>query len=367
MSASSLIVGLAARTLPRGIRDRYREQWHADVRDAPEAGMRPSSIAVAALAFAVQVGRPFPARRARDPKRSSRLALALALSAALLGLTNYPGISFQGLTGFGVYDFLAFLMGVLLAVFAVLAPIAALVLARGPRVRAAVLLLAVACLAAPAALTIDSGFLSYDAYVVSASYDTYLVPGDVAYLVAMALIVLAVVLVWHPTADHSLLAPVIGALSVWALSAAAIVYAAGVAWPNRTPLVFGLEKGTPLYADWVQLKNHTEGLVVQLFWAAAVAGLLLGVLVFFAGRLMNSRRATALTVTVAAIVLLGASGMFGFLELVMSGTVPGGLLDPLRLAGQILLTATILVAVGGVRYLPRVGHRHDVEGAVELL
>ena len=45
----SMVIRAAARLLPASIRDRYREQWLADARDATEVGLSPASIAFAAL------------------------------------------------------------------------------------------------------------------------------------------------------------------------------------------------------------------------------------------------------------------------------------------------------------------------------
>ena len=94
---------------------------------------------------------------------------------------------------------------------------------------------------------------------------------------------------------------------------------------------------------------------------------MVGVLVFVIARRMSEHGATAFGVAALAISLLGASGIFGILELGIADSVFPALLDPLRLVAQVLLVAVTLVSVGGVRYLPRVRHRHDVEGAVELL
>src|SRR4051812_18762581 len=99
----SLVIRAAARTLPAAIRDRYREQWLADARDATDAGLRPASIALAAVSFAVSYDRPLPwsGRSAASP----RLAAALALSAAVLGISSFATIDgVGGLTGVTGYD-----------------------------------------------------------------------------------------------------------------------------------------------------------------------------------------------------------------------------------------------------------------------
>jgi MFS family permease len=352
----SLLIRAAARTLPAAIRDRYREQWLADARDATEAGLSPSSITLAALAFAVTYDRPLPARRvptAEQRAQRSRLAVGLALSAALLALSVYPALSLVGRTGVAVWDFFAFFATSMLAVYGVLAPLTALVLVRGARRRWAVVLLA-------AATTWPLAFM----LGVGHSDNIYL-NGIWPFAVALALIVGACALLWRPSGT-SRWAPLIGAFAVWAVTAAGLVYASVFAWPNRTPLVYG-EPTQAYYAEWLRLKNDFEALVNQTFLGWAIAGLVLGVIVLLMGRRMGERAAAALGLGAVAISLLGATGVFGLLELGMGGTIPDPLLDPLRLVAQVLLVSVTLVAVGGVRYLPRVRHRHDVESGVELL
>jgi len=56
----SRIIGVAAALLPPYIRDRYREQWLADLRDASEAGIRSSEIIVGAFVFGATINRAAP-------------------------------------------------------------------------------------------------------------------------------------------------------------------------------------------------------------------------------------------------------------------------------------------------------------------
>jgi len=337
----SIVIRAAARTLPPAMRDRYREQWLADARDARENGLRPASIAVAALTFAATYERPLPSRpvpSAEQSERRSRLALGLALSAALLSLSQYPRVGFSGLTSIVVWDFVDFFLGMLLLAYAVLAPIVALVWVRGLRARWAVALLALAT-TAPVVAALGLSF-SDDAYLRDAP----------VFAVAALLIAVACGLLWRPTGS-SLRAPIVGAVLVWAVTALGVIYGAVIAWPARTPLNFG-EENAALYEEWIRLKLQFEALVTQVFWVWAIAGFVLGVLVFVVGRRLSERDAAALVIAATAISLLGASGVFGLLELGMSGTVPEVLLDPLRLIVQVLLVAVVLVAVGGVRFTP---------------
>ncbi len=344
----SLVIRAAARTVPVAIRDRYREQWLADSRDAAEAGLRPASIALAALAFAVTVGRPAPAVPANP-----RLAVGLALGAALLSLAQYPRVSFQGLTDIAVWDFTRFFVGMLLVAYGVLAPITALVLVRGARRRLAVVLLVLATVAPFAALSLDS---APDMYV----------SGLTGFVICAVLVIAACAVLWRPSGARSLLVPAVSAVGVWLVAALGLVYGNSVAWSEEVPLAV-IEENPDLWAEWQVMREAHEAIVAATFGWWAVLAAALGILVFLAGRLMSARRAAALGVAAVALSLLGASGVLGLLELGIADSVLPVLLDPLRLLAQVLLVATALVAVGGVRYLPRVRHRRDVEGAVELL
>ncbi len=54
------IVSVAASTLPRQVRDRYREEWLADLDGAGAGGVRPSGVAFGALLFSLTLGRTAP-------------------------------------------------------------------------------------------------------------------------------------------------------------------------------------------------------------------------------------------------------------------------------------------------------------------
>lgn len=359
----SLVIRAAARTLPAAIRDRYREQWLADARDAAEAGLRPSAIALAAVAFAITYDRPLPARRvpmAEQRAQRSRLAVGLALSAALLALSAYPRISFRGLTGLAAWDYVAFLVPILLLTYAVLAPLVALVLVRGARRRWAIVLLALASTA-----PIVEGLVN-NALPWQWSANFYMTPGAAAYLAALVLVVGACALLWRPGSARSTRAPLLAALGVWLVAGLGLVYGNAVAWSEEVPLAVVTENPV-FWAEWEALRAQHEAIVTATFWGWATVAGVGGILVFVVGRRLTERDATALGLAALAVSLLGASAVFGLLELGISDSVWPPLLDPLRLVAQVLLVCTTLVAVGGVRYLPRVGHAHDVEGGVELL
>ncbi|CAN5303757.1 hypothetical protein BH11ACT5_BH11ACT5_06470 [soil metagenome] len=91
MSAfAARIAGLAARTLPVGMRERYREEWAADVAAAPEAGILPSRIALGAVVFSLTLDRDDPGiagiPRAALSQRHARWALLLVAATGTVAL-----------------------------------------------------------------------------------------------------------------------------------------------------------------------------------------------------------------------------------------------------------------------------------------
>ena len=334
------IVRFAVRLLPVAARDRYREQWLADCRDAHEAGLRPTTIAFAALAFAVTFDRPLPSRSlptSAQRTQRSRFAVGLALSGALLALSMFPRITFGGVTGIAVWDFAAFFLAALMLAYAVLAPITALILVRGTRARVSVALLAIATTAPLAAALIDS----------AAGFGDYFSAGSGAFAIAAILIAIASALLWRPN-GRNVRASLLGGVAVWAITAAGVAYGAVSSFSAEMPLSFG-EGNEALYAEWLAAELQFKAVVVQVLWGWGIAGVLLGAVAIVIGRHMSARRAGALGIAAVAVSLLGASGVFGFIELGLSDTIAPILLDPLRLIAQVLLVTVTLVAVGGAR------------------
>ena len=96
MSAVDAVLRLVARTLPAGVRDRYREEWRADAEGAAELGLTPLSVLAGALAVALTLDRADPTvsgmpatvlawRRARWMAAFVASALVLAFAAAGYG------------------------------------------------------------------------------------------------------------------------------------------------------------------------------------------------------------------------------------------------------------------------------------------
>lgn len=359
MNAAEAIVGISVRMLPARLRDRYREEWAADVRGAEDAGVTPMHIALGAVAFAVSVDRPLPPSFQRPDatgvQRRGRLAFALALSSALLGLTQYPGVQFGGLTDNTLYNFaVLFFPNALLGGYAALAPIAALLIVtitRGvsARVRWAVALLSIAAAAPVVQQVIDSS---------STGGAHYTAPGDLAYLVALVLIVAAAFLVGtgpRPTARARPWA-VVGGAAVVALTASAAVVSCVAVWAGREmPVWNGVGFTVPsrhidevaARAQWAALNARFEALVVQTFVVAWIVVAVLVVLVIVAG--LTRRRVAGAASIALFVIAFGYAGLATFLEL---GTRTASAvldLDVLLVVARLALVAVVLASVGGVR------------------
>jgi len=86
-AVESLVRGIAA-TLPAGVRERYREEWRADLDAATDAGIRPRSIVAGALGVAMSIDREQPASSGvpagRLAVRRLRVVLAAGTTALLM-------------------------------------------------------------------------------------------------------------------------------------------------------------------------------------------------------------------------------------------------------------------------------------------
>lgn len=128
------VVAAAAATLPRMTRQRYREQWAADLRDADEANLSRWSIALGAVVFAATADRT-RVRRVRVVRpevviRRTRTALALAYGGVGVTAAYIAGATRGGsLTTDGFSDFLRFFGAALVEGYSAVAPVAAIVIA----------------------------------------------------------------------------------------------------------------------------------------------------------------------------------------------------------------------------------------------
>ncbi len=382
MTLATNAVRFAVLLLPKNLRDRYREQWTSDLRDAAEAGIPQHEIATGALAFAATVARPLPwsgapAPTAAQVETRARLAAALALSVAATGVVGYATAFRWAVTGFGGEDGFQ----VALAIIAPIVPLAIVMRTRAvnSRVRLAVWLLVLPGFAPTVQHAVDGGMYGIPS------------PGSLAYVVGVLIIAVALRLLWlgldqREGVAASVKANVCSALAVVVVGALCVGYAAQV-WASRVPLIFSWSGGfsvssnadgkmvretipatQAMYDEWLFFKNVFEQMVAASFIGATIGVVLLTISVVVLSRLLRTRPST-LAAAAIAIVLVATAMLLSFLGGASSvSAVPPELLQNL---GQLLLVAVIFVSIGGPRFdprrLPRTRHRHDVEGRVELL
>lgn len=386
MSVATAAVRAAAALLPRRSRDRYREQWLGELRDAEEVGIRPVQIALGSLAFAVTLDRPLPSIGRATPAQAasrSRLAAGLALAAAVVGITRSADVVGGGeFTGSPVYDLVVFLASMLLLAFAVVSPVAAVLLVsvtRGtaPRVRIAVWLLVLASLAPLAKAAVDSWLFSYTALL-----STFVSAGSAAYPAAVALTVVAAALLWRgmppsPRGPSARVRRVVwsaaGSLGVLLAGGAALAHSVLV-WAGRAPLDFGrgpavitrsgpsglvqesISSTAAMYEEWLALKLAFEQLVQNIFavWAVAVVVLAISVAVLALLPRSTAVRSAAVVGATLCVLLIAHAAVLSLLELGTPSALPLVPADALLLLGRWGLVAILLATVGGVRYRTRV-------------
>lgn len=105
--AADRTVGLAVLTLPYLMRERYREQWLADLRDASEVGVSRLAILVGALTFSLTLARGFEAHGYTLTELAIRrlrwgCALVAASFVALIGFWWSGGLAIVGIVSGGV-------------------------------------------------------------------------------------------------------------------------------------------------------------------------------------------------------------------------------------------------------------------------
>jgi hypothetical protein len=351
----SALIRLASVLLPRATRDRYREQWLADLRDAEEVGLRPSGIAWGALAFALTASRPWPAV-SLDPIRMRRVAFALTLVGAAIGLTYYPGFEYGSDLPAGLAS-TKFVLDILVLAIQVLGPIAGLILVSVTRgtpsaERVSVWLLALAATAPLGALAIGDLFsVSPDLYV-----DLYIYPGALAYAAAAALIVAAFALrrprVAHPRPRVA--SVVVASVAVAALGTASWSLASSI-WYTREPLVASEPVGSPIYEQWLEIKTAFEAQVAAVLVGSAVAVIVVATAVVLAGVVHRGIDLRTATVAAAFLLLWGYVVLTQYLALAVSvsglAEASPTLLSILRIA----FIATVFAAVDGIRRPWRTG------------
>lgn len=362
---STVIVRVAASLLPVRSRARYREQWLADLRDAPELGIGTAEIAAGSIAFAMTHGRALPSlgpARAWTVAARARLAVGLSLSAAVLAISQFSTLSAGGLTGNTAYDFTTFVASMLLTAFGILAPIAALIAAFATAGVTRRIRLAVALLVLASTASVVGGAIDVQLWWISLPWP--LTPGSFVYPLAIVLVAVACVAAWRefrpaePTASQRtrpqlLLTSVVGGILVVTAVIVGFVHAVAL-WEARTPLIFGLPFSEPNRAnfeEWMTLKVQFEGLVSTILGAWIVIGIVVAVIVALSGlsRWATTRRVTALSFGALCLSLLSYGLVLVFLSLgssVIASTEP---VELLLLIARWSLVALIVIMVGGGR------------------
>ncbi|CAN5515366.1 hypothetical protein BH10ACT7_BH10ACT7_07350 [soil metagenome] len=104
MTAAESTVRLIARTLPVGVRNRYREEWLADIEGSRELGLKAGSVVGAAAITALTMDRTDPSitgiPRAQLAKRRASWAAAFLGSAAVLAVGLFLWGGYQNLSIF---------------------------------------------------------------------------------------------------------------------------------------------------------------------------------------------------------------------------------------------------------------------------
>jgi hypothetical protein len=339
------VILIASALLPHPIRGRYREQWLADLRDAPEAGVGRGQIAWGALAFAATAPRPWPAM-SFDNLRARRVGFALALAAALLGLTTYPGYSVGGILP-APWGLLQFAFDTLVVALQVLGPIVAVVVVSAVREtpwreRAGVRMLALAAAAPLVPALLGRGD------------NLYLYPAALAYPAAVALILAALGLRHSGAPSRYRPRAVVGAAALVASAGLGGVSLAAIGWIGRVPLVTSEPVGSALYEEWLRLKVEFEQRVDVLLVASAITVVVLVAAVTVIGILGRPVSLTAATIGAALLAVFGSAQLVQFLVL---ATPTAGWVDGPGVMGTLVRLATVvavLATIDGVRQrLPR--------------
>jgi hypothetical protein len=349
MSVSTRIVKLAAATLPTAQRDRYREQWLADLQDAPEQNVKPAQIALGAAAFAVTVGRPLPRRPELGPAavdRRARLARGLAFSAALVGLSQYasmPTLLYLGDNRSPEQPAVDTFMPIV--VYAVLGTVLALLVAFGTRGMPTRVRWSVALLAVAVAAPIVQSFLNADLH---ASWNPPHHPGSLGYLIAAILIVVALGLVRERRRDAaanpwSALGVAVALLTLGGLT----LLNAVVLWSRRPPLLFGngpRNASNPIYVDWLRLKEQFESLTTSIFvwWSVGLVVAVAALFIVTVSRRLSPGAGMRLAIGVASVITLAGGSLVGFLESADVGIVPPGEVTLFLAIGRLALVGVTL-------------------------
>jgi hypothetical protein len=363
--SARLIVRFAAALLPLRSRERYREQWLGELRDAPALGIRASEIAIGSVAFAATLDRPMPGgtRMTADVlARRSRWAVALSLSAAIVAISQYASVvTMSERMDTNAYGFLVFVASTLLTAYAVIAPIVALVAVLATRGVVRRVRVAVGLLALASVLPVFRGAI--DERIPSGIGSAYLTPGMVVFPAAVALVAVAGVALWRETRalesgtrprserfPHRLLYSSLGGVVV------AVTVALGFAdtvtmWAARTPLFFGYAftaANRAEFEEWLTLKVRGEDVVSTVFGTWIIVGIAIALSIAASGlsRRSTARRSVTLAVGMLCIILVSYGGLVTFLQLATPNIRPTVPVDLVMLVGRWGLIAVVLITIG---------------------
>jgi hypothetical protein len=356
MSISTRIVQIAAGSLPKSLRNRYREQWLADIRDAPGQGLRPAQVALGSAIFAFTVGRPLPRSRelaSRELDRRARIARLIGLSSALVGISQYASMAAgYGLGDNVVVDQPALGMAALLIAYAVVGSVVALLLAFGTPGTPTQTRWAVALFAAASASPIVQTSISAD---VGGFWSPAFRPSAIPYVVGAVLIIVGLLMARRRSraAASRPSTAIVAAVTVFLVGTATLADAV-ILWSLRAPLRFGEGPRTthnPIYVQWLQLKEQFESLMASIFvwWGVGLVGVVAVFVLFAIVRRLSTGEIVRLAVGASAVILLAGGGLLGFLQLAQADIAPTAEVVVLLSVGRLaLLSATLLAAGAGV-------------------
>jgi hypothetical protein len=364
--SARLIVRFAAALLPVHSRERYREQWLGELRDAPALGIRASEIAIGSVAFVATLSRPMSGgtRMTADVlTRRSRWTVALSLSAAIVAISQYASVvTMSEPINTGPVSFAVFVASTLLTAYAVLAPIIALVTVLATRGVARRVRVAVGLLALASVLPTFRGAI--DDRIPSGHIGSqYLTPGMTVYPAAVSLVALAGAALWREIRAHQpatrpqserffrrLLYSGLGGLVV-AVSVALGFADTVTMWAARTLPVFGYAF-TPAnraeFEEWLTLKVRFEDMVSTVLGTWIFVGIAIALAIAVSGlsRRSTARRSVTVAVGVLCIILVSYGGLVIFLQLATSNITPTVPVDLVMLVGRWGLIALVLITIG---------------------
>lgn len=340
------LVRLAARLLPSGVRDRYREEWLADLAGSDEAEVSRGSVVVGAFTTAATIGRTAPeiSGLSLDRLFAHRLRIAAALlgGAAVLGAgyAVYGGYASASMAGSG---FVAVAGALALVLAAGLATVGLVALVRAVIAAVDAHRLGIAGLLVSTALVVGIGLVAAPDLLAVAA----VLAGPIALLTVAALIVMfSTGRGILPTGRRALLASAFGMFAA-ATCAVGILHVA--VW-NPLARVPGLTLDE-IYAGLDAAQEATGLRAWLIAWPALVGVAVVG----FAVLAVAWRRATTRRLVALGFLLIAGTTAVGYLPAFSMGM---GLADTfmttggdaaatgplLGILGQAALVAALLVA-----------------------